>query len=141
MKCRSGCGVQRIQRICLCTHLEEDRFESRAWVIGSCHVTIVRQTNSPQVRFQLLADPMLKVIRQYGVEHHKAIEVSTGKMNLFGVHLAMVPSVKTMAIPTTLLIDEEGIVRWIDQTDDYRLRSHNERILQVVGATFPHHRQ
>lgn len=90
---------------------------------------------------QLLADPMLKVIRQYGVEHHKAIEVSTGKMNLFGVHLAMVPSVKTMAIPTTLLIDEEGIVRWIDQTDDYRLRSHNERILQVVGATFPDHRQ
>jgi peroxiredoxin len=85
---------------------------------------------------QLLADPTLKVIRQYGVEHHKAIEVSTGKMNLFGVHLAMVPSIKTMAIPTTLLIDEEGIVRWIDQTDDYRLRSHNERILQVVQATF-----
>jgi len=87
---------------------------------------------------QLLADPTLKVIRQYGVEHHKAIEVSTGKINLFGVHLAMVPSVKTMAIPTTLLIDEEGIVRWIDQTDDYRLRSHNERILQVVGSTFAH---
>ena len=85
---------------------------------------------------QLLADPMLKVIRQYGVEHHKAIEVSTGKINLFGVHLAMVPSVKTMAIPTTLLIDEKGIVRWIDQTDDYRLRSHNERILQEVGSTF-----
>jgi hypothetical protein len=41
-----------------------------------------------------------------------------------------------MAIPTTLLIDEEGIVRWIDQTDDYRLRSHNERILEVVESTF-----
>jgi peroxiredoxin len=86
----------------------------------------------------LLADPKLKVIRQYGVEHHKAIEVSTGKVNLFGVHLAMVPSIKTMAIPTTLLIDEEGIVRWIDQTDDYRLRSHNERILQTVGSMFAH---
>jgi peroxiredoxin len=89
-----------------------------------------------RISMQLLADPMLKVIRQYGVEHDKAIEVSTGKMNLFGIHLAMMPSIKTMAIPTTLLIDEEGIVRWIDQTDDYRLRSHNERILQVVATTF-----
>jgi peroxiredoxin len=89
-----------------------------------------------RISMQLLADPMLKVIRQYGVEHDKAIEVSTGKMNLFGIHLAMMPSIKSMAIPTTLLIDEEGIVRWIDQTDDYRLRSHNERILQVVATTF-----
>jgi peroxiredoxin len=85
---------------------------------------------------QLLPDPELQVIRKYGVEHHKAIEASTGKINLFGVHLALVPSLKTMAIPTTLLIDEEGIVRWIDQTDDYRLRSHNERILEVVESTF-----
>lgn len=89
-----------------------------------------------RISMQLLADPMLKIIRQYGVEHDKAIEVSTGKMNLFGIHLAMMPSIKTMAIPTTLLIDEEGIVRWIDQTDDYRLRSHNERILEVVETTF-----
>ena len=84
----------------------------------------------------LLADPTLKVIRQYGVEHHKAIEVSTGKVNLFGLHVAMVPSIKTMAIPTSLLIDEAGIVRWIDQTDDYRLRSHDERVLRAVEAAF-----
>ena len=88
------------------------------------------------ISMPLLADPPLKVIRQYGVEHHKAIEVSTGKVNLFGVHLAMVPSVKTMAIPTSLLIDEEGIVRWIDQTDDYRLRSSNDRVMQAVRETF-----
>ncbi len=84
----------------------------------------------------LLADPALKVIRQYGVEHHKAIEVSTGKVNLFGVHLAAVPSIKTMAIPTSLLIDEDGFIRWIDQTDDYRIRSHNEWVLQAVKAAF-----
>ena len=88
------------------------------------------------ISMPLLADPMLKVIRQYGVEHHKAIEVSTGKVNLFGIHLAMVPSVKTMAIPTSLLIDEDGIVRWIDQTDDYRLRSSSDRVMQAVRATF-----
>jgi hypothetical protein len=85
---------------------------------------------------QLLVDPKLNVIRQYGVEHHKAIEVLTGKINLFGVHLAMVPSITTMAIPTTLLVDEERIFRWIDQPDDYRLRAHNEQILTAVGSTF-----
>ena len=84
----------------------------------------------------LLADPTLEVIRQYGVEHHKAVEFSTGKVNLFGIHVAVVPSVKTMAIPTSLLIDEDGVVRWIDQTDDYRLRSHPERVLQAVEAAF-----
>ena len=88
------------------------------------------------ISMPLLADPTLKVIRQYGVEHHKAIEASTGKINLFGVHIAAVPSLKTMAIPTSLLIDEDGIVRWIDQTDDYRLRSHNERVLQAVKEAF-----
>lgn len=88
------------------------------------------------ISMTLLADPTLKVIRRYGVEHHKAIEVSTGKVNLFGVHLAAVPSIKTMAIPTTLLIDEDGIIRWIDQTDDYRIRSHNEWVLQAVEAAF-----
>jgi peroxiredoxin len=89
------------------------------------------------ISMTLLADPTLDVIRQYGVEHHKAIEASTGKVNMFGVHLATVPSLKTMAIPTSLLIDEDGIIRWIDQTDDYRMRSHNERVLQAVKATFP----
>ncbi len=88
------------------------------------------------ISMPLLADPALKVIRLYGVEHHKALEFSTGKINLFGVHIAAVPSVKTMAIPTSLLIDEDGLVRWIDQTDDYRIRSHNEWVLQAVKATF-----
>ncbi len=62
----------------------------------------------------LLSDPELRVIQQYGVEHHKAIEVSTGMVNLFGVRAGLAPSIKTMAIPTTLLIDEEGLIRWID---------------------------
>ncbi len=82
----------------------------------------------------LLADPQLKVIRQYGLEHHKALEFSTVRFQLFGIPLALVPSVKTMAAPTTLLIDEEGIVRWIDQADDYRIRSDNERILAAVSS-------
>jgi len=86
--------------------------------------------------FTVLADPELEVIRAYGVEHHKAVEFSTGGFTVFGIPLALVPSVKTMAIPTTLLVDEEGIVRWIDQADDYRLRSDEARVLRAIDEVF-----
>ena len=84
----------------------------------------------------LLSDPELTVIRQYGVEHHKAVEFSTGRFVLFGIPLALVPSFNTMAIPTSLLIDETGTIRWIDQTDDYRLRSSEARVMQAINAAF-----
>lgn len=95
-----------------------------------------RQVERDGLSFPLLSDPELKVIRQYGVEHHKAFEFSTVAFTVFGMPLALVPRVKAMAIPTTLLIDEAGIVRWIDQTDDYRLRSSEERVLQAIDEVF-----
>ena len=80
----------------------------------------------------LLSDSNLNVIRQYGVEHHKAVEFSTLKLSIVGVHIALLPSVKTMAIPTTLLVDETGTIRWIDQADDYRIRSDAARVVAAV---------
>ena len=85
---------------------------------------------------QLLSDAKIEVIRDYGVEHHKAIEFSTGRFSIAGIPLALMPSIKTMAIPTTLLIDEDGIIRWIDQSEDYRLRSAEDRILDEVRRVF-----
>jgi hypothetical protein len=41
-----------------------------------------------------------------------------------------------MAIPTTLLVDEDGIVRWIDQADDYRIRSDTARVLTAAAEAF-----
>jgi len=84
--------------------------------------------------FTVLADPKLEVIRKFGVEHHKAIEFSKGGFTLAGIPLALVPEFKTMAIPTTMLLDEDGVIRWIDQTDDYRLRSANERVMAAVRS-------
>ena len=86
--------------------------------------------------FTLLADPKLDVIRQYRVEHHKALGFDTGKLIVGGIPLAFTPSFKTMAIPTSLLVDENGVIRWIDQTDDYRLRSDNTRVLEAVTSAF-----
>ena len=85
--------------------------------------------------FTLLADPNLEVIRQYRVEHHKALGFDTGKLLVGGIPLAFRPSFKTMAIPTTLLVDENGVIQWIDQTDDYMLRSEPERVLAAIEAS------
>lgn len=84
----------------------------------------------------LLADSDLDVIRQYGVEHHKAVGFKTGTFSLFTIPLALTPSFTTMAIPTSLLIDENGVIRWIDQADDYRIRGSNERVLKAVDEAF-----
>jgi alkyl hydroperoxide reductase subunit AhpC len=84
----------------------------------------------------LLSDPKLDVIKQYGVEHHKAVEFSTGRFSILGIPLALLPSFKTMAIPTTLLIDENGVIQWVDQADDFRLRSSEARVLEAVVRAF-----
>lgn len=88
------------------------------------------------LHLQLLSDANLDVIRLYGVEHHKAIGFKTGALTIGGIPLALTPSFKTMAIPTSLLIDEEGVIRWIDQADDYRIRSDNSRVLAAIEEAF-----
>lgn len=100
-------------------------------------VEAAKQKERDNLSFALLADPKLKVIRQYGVEHHKAFGFHTGSsFKLFGLPFSLWPSFKAMAIPTTILIDEQGIVRWIDQADDYRLRSNGERVMGAVREVF-----
>ena len=88
--------------------------------------------------FPLLSDPDLKVIRAYGLEHHKALGQSANpKSTIGGLALGLRPfNFSAMAIPTTLLIDEKGIIRWIDQADDYRVRSANNRVLEAVRSAF-----
>lgn len=39
---------------------------------------------------------------------------------------------KDMPIPTTILVDAQGIVRWIDQATDYQVRSHPDRVLAAL---------
>ncbi len=88
------------------------------------------------ITFTLLSDPNLEVIRQYRVEHHKAFGATTGKLIVGGIPLFFTASFKTMAIPTSLLVDENGVIKWIDQTDDHRLRSDNARVLAAIESAF-----
>jgi len=96
----------------------------------------LQQRKRDKLSFQLLSDPELEVLRDYGAEHHKAIEFSKGGFTLFGIPLALVPSFESMAIPTTFLIDERGVIQWIDQAEDYRIRSAEDRVLTQVRRVF-----
>jgi len=65
----------------------------------------------------MLADPDLEVTTLY---------------NLINTNAVGPKGIGTLPIPTTVLMDAEGTVRWIDQTDDYMLRSAPERVLAAL---------
>ncbi len=88
------------------------------------------------LELKLLSDVNLVVIRQYGVEHHRSLGFNTSKLIIGGIPLAFTPSFKAMAIPTSILIDENGIIQWIDQSDDYRIRSNGDHLLDAVKNVF-----
>ena len=62
----------------------------------------------------MLADPDLAVTRILGLEN------TAPKMKP--------PGVAGLPIPTTILVDSDHVVRWIDQADDYQVRSAPERV-------------
>jgi peroxiredoxin len=79
----------------------------------------------------------LKVIKQYGVEHHKALGGDgESSLSLFGLPFPTKMKYKPMAIPTSILIDEKGIIRWIDQAEDVRLRASEEKLLAALKDAF-----
>ena len=65
----------------------------------------------------LLADPDLVVTTRYGLVNRPGLAPG---------------GIRRLPIPTTLLVDAEGVVRWIDQASDYAVRSHPERVLAAI---------
>ena len=65
--------------------------------------------------YTFLSDPDATVLGQLNIRHHTPN-----------------PSGKDIAIPTQILVDKTGIVRWIYQTSNYRIRARPETILAVL---------
>lgn len=63
----------------------------------------------------VLSDASLSVIDRFGLRN------SNPAVKPFGV--------AGLPVPTTLFVDEQGIVRWKDQATDYQRRSHPKRVL------------
>ena len=112
-----------------------DRYEVK--VVGLSKDT-VEDANKQRIRdglsFTLLADPELKVIEEFGLIHQNGLEFGT--FFFLGFPLGWPTGFRRMAIPTTLLVDRDGTVRWIDQAEDYRLRGDAERIQQALQTVF-----
>lgn len=82
----------------------------------------------------LLSDPKLAVIDQLGLLHRNGFEFVSWTVG--GVPLGLPIGFREMAVPTTFLIDEAGVIRWMDQADDYRLRGDEQRIADALDAAF-----
>ena len=66
----------------------------------------------------MLADPEGAVIESLGIRNR-------------GIH-AGPPGVPLLPIPTTVLVDAAGIVRWIDQAENYQRRSDPDRVRRAL---------
>ena len=71
-------------------------------------------------RVTLLADPGLVVTAQYGLVNRKGVTPG---------------GLRRLPIPTTILVDADGVVRWLDQATDYQVRSHPDRVLAAIRRT------
>jgi peroxiredoxin len=61
--------------------------------------------------YTFLSDSKLEALRRYDLVHH-----TNGQ---------------DIARPAEFLIDPTGTVRWVDKTDDFRIRTRPETVLQV----------
>ena len=74
--------------------------------------------NKHGAKATMLSDRDLSITRHYGIEN-TARKVKP-------------PGVVGLPIPTTILVDREGTVRWIDQSADYQVRSQPDRVLAAL---------
>lgn len=65
--------------------------------------------------FSILADTEREVIRRYDL-----------------VHAGGGPGSSDIARPAEFLLDAEGVIRWVNLTEDYRVRPRAEDILGVI---------
>ena len=63
--------------------------------------------------YPFLSDPKAEVIRRYDILHHGAG-----------------PNGQDIARPAEYLLDASGTIRWVNLTEDYRVRARPEQIIQ-----------
>ncbi len=78
----------------------------------------------------LYADPDLNLAQALGVLHDGGMAYRSA--TVLGVPLGVPDGRKRLAMPSTLLVDEHGVVRWFEVSRDYRLRPSNLQILIAV---------
>ena len=72
----------------------------------------------------MIPDPELAITDQYHLRSARNFAPRPG---------VIIP----LPIPTTILVDAGGVVRWIDQSSDYMRRSDPEHVLEAIRANLP----
>lgn len=67
----------------------------------------------------MLSDRDARVIDEFGIRNQ-------------GIHSGMPGEAKVMPIPTTALVDAEGIIRWVDQSENYQRRSDPDYVMTAI---------
>ncbi len=99
--------------------LRKDDFDRRGTAVMAVVVDPV-EDNAAVVRdvglgYHVLSDSQLAVIDAYGLRHDR-------------------PGEPPIARPASILIDRDGIVRWVDVTENYRLRPKPDAILAAIDT-------
>ena len=76
----------------------------------------------------MLSDADLAVTDLYGLRNRRSFAPGRDRA---------LPEVRPLPIPTTVLVDAKGIVRWIDQSADFQVRSDPERVLAALREHLP----
>jgi peroxiredoxin len=84
---------------------------------------IREQKSKHGLRAIMLADSDGSVTKTLGIQNQ-------------GVHTGP-PGGPKLPIPTTVLVDRSGIVRWIDQSKDYQRRSDPDRVHAALNQHLP----
>lgn len=67
--------------------------------------------------YTFLSDPKAEVIRRYDL-----------------LHAGAGPEGHDIARPAEFLVDSSGIIRWVNLTEDYRVRARPEQIIEQARA-------
>ncbi len=99
-------------------------FQSRHVAIVAISVDKPEQSkklaSSEGIQFALLGDPKAKTIREYGVLHEHAGENGAD-----------------IARPAEFLIDGTQTIRWVNLTEDLRIRARAKELLGAIDALPP----
>ena len=79
-----------------------------------------RQSQKQGYTFPLLSDPKMHVIRRYDVLHPRAG-----------------PKGEDIARPAEFLLDSNGIVRWVNLTDNIAVRARPDQVLEALNQLSP----
>jgi peroxiredoxin len=79
-----------------------------------------RQSEKLGYTFPLLSDPKMQVIRRYDVLHPGAG-----------------PKGADIARPAEFLLDSNGIVRWVNLTDNIAVRARPEQVVEALNQLSP----